>query len=42
MAIRESSINDKEVPKTYHLLSDMEKTDFSLASTRTAIDYLEK
>ena len=39
-SIRQSSINDKEVPKTYHMLPEMEKSDHSLASMKTAIDFL--
>ena len=35
-------MRDSEVPKTYHMLAEMEKSSHTISSTQSAINYLEK
>jgi len=35
-------MRDSEVPKTYHMLAEMEKSTHTIASTQSAITYFER
>lgn len=40
--IKESSTQDSEIPKTYHMLAEIEKVSQTVGSTNSAISYLQR